>query len=96
MKRGSEMRRFAAVAALVIVTVMLASCSQAPKTYELTIIGTADLQGMLEPVSGEADLDGDGVPEPVETGGIARLGTKIQRSSRSIRSAPSSSPAAMT
>ncbi len=71
------MRRFAAVAALVIVTVMLASCSQAPKTYELTIIGTADLQGMLEPVSGEADLDGDGVPEPVETGGIARLGTKI-------------------
>ncbi len=61
--------------------VILASCAHEPKhvpeKYELTIIGTADLQGLLEPIAGETDRAGDGVLESVETGGIARLGTRI-------------------
>ncbi|MCD4690624.1 5'-nucleotidase C-terminal domain-containing protein [bacterium] len=71
------MRRYRLAAVLMLAIVVLASCSHAPKTYELTIIGTADLQGMLEPVVGETDTDGDGVPEPTVTGGIARIGTRI-------------------
>lgn len=71
------MRRYTAVAVLLVAAVMLASCSQAPRTHELTIVGTADLQGMLEPIAGQADPDGDGESKAVETGGIARLGTKI-------------------
>ena len=75
------MRRYESTFALILMIVLLASCAHEPKhvseKYALTIIGTADLQGLLEPVIGKTDRDGDGVLESVETGGIARLGTRI-------------------
>ncbi len=60
---------------LVMVALFLSSCSRAPKGYELTFLGTADLQGMLEPTRMEGDHDGDG--EEREMGGIARIATLI-------------------
>jgi len=41
----------------------------------ITIAGTADLQGMLEPSVQKIDLNGDGTRERVEMGGIAQLAT---------------------
>ena len=41
----------------------------------ITIVGTADLQGMLEPSVQKVDFNGDGKREKVEMGGIARLAT---------------------
>ena len=71
------MRRYELAAALILVIVILASCGHVPKSYELTIIGTADLQGLLEPIAEETGCDGDGVCKSVEMGGIARIGTRI-------------------
>jgi 5'-nucleotidase/UDP-sugar diphosphatase len=73
-----------------LVTPMLfASCAQAPEmgepvatipvTHELTIIGTSDLHGALEPTLMEIDVDGDGKPEKVEAGGMPRLATLIRQ-----------------
>jgi len=45
----------------------------------ITIAGTADLQGMLEPSIQKADLNGDGKREKVEMGGIARLATLYKK-----------------
>ena len=41
----------------------------------ISIVGTADLQGMLEPSVQKVDIDGDGVREKVEMGGISHLTT---------------------
>ena len=41
----------------------------------ISIVGTADLQGMLEPSVQKVDIDGDGKRDSVEMGGIARLAT---------------------
>lgn len=41
----------------------------------ISIVGTADLQGMLEPSVQKIDLDGDGKREKVEMGGISHLAT---------------------
>ena len=41
----------------------------------ISIVGTADLQGMLEPSVQKVDLDGDGKREKVEVGGISHLAT---------------------
>lgn len=41
----------------------------------ISIVGTADLQGMLEPSIQKIDLDDDGKREKVEMGGIAHLAT---------------------
>jgi len=41
----------------------------------ISIVGTADLQGMLEPSVQKIDLDGDGKREKMEMGGIAHLAT---------------------
>jgi len=41
----------------------------------ITIAGTADLQGVLEPSIQKIDLDGDGKREKVEIGGISHLAT---------------------
>ena len=81
-------RGFASLALLVAVPLLLSSCSQAPGTgtptldapppHALTIIGTADLQGMLEPSVMEVDTDGDGTAEAVSAGGIARIATLIR------------------
>jgi len=45
----------------------------------ITIAGTADLQGMLEPSVQKVDLNGDGKRETVEMGGIARLATLYKK-----------------
>ena len=81
-------RVFVSIALVAAVPLVLASCSQAPKTdaptldapatHSLTIIGTADLQGMLEPSVMEVDADGDGKTEEVSAGGIARIATLIR------------------
>jgi len=41
----------------------------------ISIAGTADLQGMLEPSIQKMDLDGDGKKEKIEMGGISHLAT---------------------
>jgi 5'-nucleotidase len=41
----------------------------------ISIMGTADLQGMMKPSVQEIDIDGDGKKEKVEMGGIAHLST---------------------
>ena len=41
----------------------------------ISIIGTADLQGMMKPSLQKFDIDGDGKKEKVEMGGIAHLAT---------------------
>ena len=41
----------------------------------ISIVGTADLQGMLEPSIQKIDIDGDGKREKVEMGGISHLAT---------------------
>jgi len=41
----------------------------------ISIVGTADLQGMLEPSVQKIDLDGDGKRDKVEMGGISHLAT---------------------
>lgn len=64
-----------AAAALVVASIVLASCSTAPKGYELTIVGNGDIHGQLDPYVSMADTDGDGVDEAVSTGGIARIAT---------------------
>ena len=84
----SRRRVFVSIALVAAVPLILASCSQAPKTdaptldalatHSLTIIGTADLQGMLEPSVMEVDADGDGKTEEVSAGGIARIATLIR------------------
>ena len=86
------MRRYESTSALILMIVILASCAHVPdhvsKKYELTIIGTADLQGLLESVAGETDSDGDGVLESVEMGGIARIGTRIHEISEENQASP--------
>ena len=72
-----EMRRYGSIGALMLMIALLSACAHAPKAHKLTIIGTADLQGLLEPVAGKKDHDGEGVLESVKMGGIARLGTRI-------------------
>jgi len=41
----------------------------------ISIVGTADLQGILEPSVQKVDIDGDGKRDRVEMGGISRLAT---------------------
>ncbi len=81
-------RALAVLVLAVIFALLLSSCTQAPrtdaptlgapKTHALTIIGTADLQGMLEPSLMKLDADGDGKAEEVSAGGIARIATLIR------------------
>ncbi len=82
-------RVLAALVLAIVLPLLLASCTRAPgtdtpvldapKTYALTIIGTADLQGMLEPLVMKLDADGDGKEEEVLAGGIARIATLIRQ-----------------
>jgi 2',3'-cyclic-nucleotide 2'-phosphodiesterase (5'-nucleotidase family) len=77
------------LAFMVAIQLGLSSCSHAPHadaptldapaTHALTIIGTADLQGMLEPSVMKLDADGDGKEEEVSAGGIARIATLIRK-----------------
>jgi len=73
-------RRVLVLMALVAaIPLVLASCSRAPESYELTIIGTSDIHGALEPTLMKIDVDGDGRPEEVEAGGMPRLASAIRR-----------------
>lgn len=53
-----------------MVLVTLVSCAKT-----ISIVGTADLQGMLEPSVQNIDIDGDGKREKIEMGGISHLAT---------------------
>lgn len=57
----------------IIVLVIVTTLGLFAKT--ISIVGTADLQGMLEPSVQKVDIDGDGVRDKVEMGGITRLST---------------------
>ena len=70
-----------AIAALAL-PALLVSCSTAPTPREFTIVGTADLQGQLDPYETEFDDDGDGVVEATSGGGIARIATIIREIER--------------
>jgi len=81
--------RIRLLTAVVIATTlaMLASCCRPPEPPEptavptprlFTLVGTADLQGQLDPTTMELDLDGDGVKEERSVGGIARIATLIR------------------
>lgn len=45
----------------------------------ITVMGTADLQGLMSPSLQKFDLDGDGSKEQVKMGGIAHLATAYER-----------------
>jgi 5'-nucleotidase len=65
----------------VFLSLFLISCSHPQKTgllHEVTIIGTADLQGLLEPTELKLDFDGDGKKEERSVGGISRIATLIK------------------
>jgi 5'-nucleotidase / UDP-sugar diphosphatase len=66
------------VVAVFATAALLVSCSRAPQSYELTIIGTSDLHGALEPVPMKIDAGGKGEPELVDAGGMPRLATLIR------------------
>ncbi len=75
-----------AAAVVVVSSLLLVSCSCPPPArqpvdegHRLTIIGLGDIHGQLEPFSAKADTDGDGEPEIVSTGGIARIATLIRQ-----------------
>jgi len=81
-------RLLAALVAVAALASLAASCScppppepvaEAPARRVLTIIGTADIQGQLDPVPMTLDLDGDGESEDTDVGGIARLATLISQ-----------------
>lgn len=57
---------------------LLASCSTAPRPQVFTIVGTADLQGQLDPYDAQFDDDKDGTVEATSGGGIARIATIIR------------------
>ena len=60
-----------------LATLLFASISYAaaPASQTITIAGTADLQGMMEPITEKFDLDFDGKKEELTMGGIARIAT---------------------
>lgn len=45
----------------------------------ISIVGTADLQGMLEPSVQKMDLNGDGKREKIEMGGVSHLATLYKK-----------------
>ncbi len=61
---------------LLLIAIILIGIANA-KT--ITIAGTADLQGKLEPSVQKIDLDGDGKREKIEMGGISHLATLYKK-----------------
>jgi len=55
--------------------ILLAIMSICLDAKTIHILGTADLQGVLEPSIQKTDIDGDGVKESVKIGGISHLAT---------------------
>lgn len=58
-----------------LVTLLLSSYLNGEIKKIITIAGTADLQGMMEPMSGKFDLDFDGKKEMMTLGGIDKIAT---------------------
>ncbi len=50
-----------------------------PVAHTITVAGTADLQGMMEPSIQKIDLNFDGKKEEMEMGGIARIATIFKK-----------------
>ncbi len=57
---------------------LYAASAPAP-AHTITIAGTADLQGMMEPVTQKVDLNFDGKKEEMTLGGISRIATILQQ-----------------
>lgn len=73
-------RECGTILSLILLSLLFISCATSQTSdasRELTIIGTADLQGQLEPTLRQMDLDGDGAKEKVSLGGISRLATLV-------------------
>ena len=64
--------------ALLYSSALYAASTPAP-AHIITIAGTADLQGMMEPVTQKVDLDFDGHKEKMTLGGISRIATIFQQ-----------------
>ncbi|AKF25373.1 hypothetical protein YH65_08215 [Sulfurovum lithotrophicum] len=64
---------------IVSLCVMLFSSALLAEQKMVSIIGTADLQGMMSPSMQKFDLDGDGKKEEVMMGGIANLATAYKQ-----------------
>ena len=66
-----------------LATLLFASMLNAAETPEvahtITIAGTADLQGMMEPVTQKFDLDLDGKKEEISMGGLSRISTVLKQ-----------------
>ena len=76
-KKQSKKQRSGLLFLLILIINACAGAPQDKTSYHLTIIGTADLQGTLEPVSTSSNQKtASQTPSPV--GGIARLATMIQ------------------
>jgi 5'-nucleotidase len=58
---------------------LLSSHALASSDKVITIAGTADLQGMMNPSTQKFDLDGDGKKEKVEMGGMAYISTVYKK-----------------
>jgi len=64
---------------LFLLVLCYATAHASDGSREVTIIGTADLQGQLEPAVMKVDLDGDGVKEKHLVGGISRIATLVAK-----------------
>ncbi|NJL59634.1 MAG: hypothetical protein HC887_08300 [Desulfobacteraceae bacterium] len=67
---------------IIAASYLLISCTAAVKkdsVRTITIIGTADLQGMLDPLEMKIDSDGDGKAEKTMIGGISRISSLIHQ-----------------
>ncbi|UCF73130.1 MAG: 5'-nucleotidase C-terminal domain-containing protein [Deltaproteobacteria bacterium] len=65
---------------LLFLSLLVVSCATTHinnTSRELTILGTADLQGQLEPTVRQLDLDGDGTKEGHLVGGISRIASLV-------------------
>jgi len=73
------MRQFAFVLITALFSLMIASSLSASEDRHIvTIAGTADLQGMMEPVMQKVDLEFDGNETEMSLGGMARIATVIK------------------
>lgn len=61
-----------------VLSVLLLTSSTFVTAKVITIAGTADLQGMMEPSTQKFDLNGDGKKEKIMMGGIANIATTFQ------------------
>jgi 5'-nucleotidase len=62
------------IVAIVATTILVASTTP-QVAHTLSIAGTADLQGTMEPVDQKFDLNYDGKKEIIKMGGIDRIAT---------------------